>query len=170
MTNEREWYLLAEAAGEAAGFVFLRLPTMREFPPPGGKDDPPMWTEPDSERAGKYRMAAAALAWRDEAGREGSEAPRNLAVGVEKGKRGVIVDANDASAVAAVTRLLDDAGVVTLSMKTPRGVAWLFTLPDGGDLPKLNETMVGGLGLLGTRPAGHYQVAPGSMVDAGQDL
>ena len=159
--RDRQWYEHAQAAG----FVILLLSR------PFAKGDPPKgWTARGSKVWGKYPadFAAFAVGLRNVPSRDRGTGeplpPRNLAIGTERGGRGIIVDADDDTAVAAVTALLDDAGVVTLSETTPRGVAWLFTLPEGVDLPKLNETMVGGLGLLGTRPAGHYQVGPGSVV------
>ena len=148
----REWY----GHAQAAGFVFLRLSEpMAKGPPPTG------WPVP-GKVWGKDTDAARVVAFR-----AGDGTKPNLAVGVETGGRGIILDADDGSAVASVAELLDVAGVRTLSQTTPRGVAWFFTLPDGVELPKLNESMVSGVGLLGTRPAGHYQVGPGSVVDGG---
>lgn len=150
--QERDWYLQAQAGG----YVFLELsePMAKHNPPSG-------WTGRGAKVRGKYADAGTALTMRG----DGADR-KNLAVGSESGTRCIILDADDEAAVAAVTAMLDQAGTVTLSEATPRGVAWFFTLPAGVELPKLNESMVSGLGLLGTRVAGQYQLGPGSAVDA----
>ena len=151
--REREWYEHAQAAG----FVFLALDQpMAKHNPPGG------WAKPGAKVRGKYPAADVALTMRGD-----GEGRPNLAVGSENGTNTIIVDADDGEAVKRVDAFLERAGVVTLSQTTPRGVGYLFTLPAGVRLEKLDESMVGGLGLLGTRPAGFYQVGPGSVVGAG---
>ena len=155
----REWYEHAESAD----FVFLRIPGGSKATHATG------WTGYAVAVRGKVVTATAAMKLLG--------AGHNVGVGIEKagteadgspaGGRGIILDADDDDAIAAVDARLKAAGVVTLSANTPRGVAWYFTLPDGVTLPKLNESMVSGLGLLGTRPAGHYQVGPGSQVGPG---
>ena len=152
MTDERQWFKHAEEAG----FVFLGIPRGEKATGVSG------WTKPGAKVKGKFPSAGAALDFR-------GDGRCNLGVGTEQGSLGRILDADDDVARDLVEGHLHDAGVTTLSMDTPRGRAWLFTLPTGTDLPPLKEHQgtAGGIGALGVRTAGQYQVAPGSMVEAG---
>ena len=149
MTDELQWFKHAEAAG----FVFLEIPHGEKGTHVSG------WTAPGATVTGKFPSADAALQWRD--GRR-----CNLGVGSESGSRLRILDADDDVARDVVTSILEADGVTTLSMDTPRGRAWLFVLGDGADIPPLkeHEGAAYGIGSLGVRAAGQYQVAPGSVV------
>lgn len=150
--SERTWFKHAEAAG----FVFLEIPRGVKSTHVSG------WTASGSKVTGKFAAADAALDWR-------GPGRCNLGVGSESGSRLRIVDADDDKARDVVTSILEAEGVTTLSLNTPRGHAWLFRLPDGADIPPLkeHEGAAYGIGKLGIRAAGQYQVAPGSVVEIG---
>ena len=145
------WYRHAEDAG----FVFLGIArgtkavSIKSWQLPGA-----------NEQAGKYCDADGALQYRERTG-------FNLGVGIERGGRGYILDADDGVAVRTVEGWLQRAGQRTLSAVTPRGRAYFFTLPGDGPPAVIKENMFLGFGGLGTRIPGQYQVGPGSQVDAG---
>ena len=148
----RMWFKLAEEAG----FVFLEIPR-------GEKGTHvAKWTVPGSKSSGKFETADNTLDRR-------GPGRCNLGVGLERRSRLRIVGADDGQACDVVTAILEAQGVTTLSMRTPRGSAWLFRLPDGVDIPQLKEGegAAAGLGKLSIRAEGQYQVAPGSVVGIG---
>ena len=89
----------------------------------------------------------------------------NVGVGPNNAAKHLVVMDQDSQ--IAIDRHQAEGPPVTLSIKTPRGVAHLYSLPDGAELPNLTEGMGerAGIGELGLRLAGKYQVGPGSVVD-----
>ena len=90
----------------------------------------------------------------------------NVGVGIPKHRTDLVI--LDLDSPGAVRWCAERKMPPTLSIKTPRGHAGFYRMPEGMDAPKLTESVTDAAsdaGKLGTRIGGQYEVGPGSCLN-----